>query len=271
MSSGWRAYWSYWLLITVSLVFFVKVSPFLPEKWERIMLPEMEEPAMPSGSQTLITIKIPPPIRREQKSSKKQTTEEIEKDTSTSSERILLIGDSMIEWLCRRLASWCKAQGYQLYTVIWPSSGIMWWGRSDTLRRFIEAHRPTYILISLGSNELLVPGVKTLEPYLERIFEQVGDIPVVWIGPPAWTKDKGLIRMLKERMGPGRYLSSERLIMERASDGAHPIPSEAYRWADTLVSYLRDSALYPLAFSQSPPPQLTTIPHRTYLLKPHAP
>lgn len=268
MKSGWKVYWSYWLLLLLTLLLFINASPILPEGWERLSLPEVVEPEPPPQPYEIITIRVPTPIKQRDQIQKQDS---IIGDTSAAPERILLIGDSMIEWLCRRLASWCKVQGYKLYTVIWPSSGLVWWGRTDTLRSFIEAYKPTYVLVSLGSNELLVPNPKRFAPYLERIIEQVGEIPMVWIGPPAWTKDKGIIDFLKRRLGPGRYLASERLVMERLSDGAHPTPKEAYRWADTLVVYLRDSALYPLPFPQEPPPGKTTTPHRTHLLSPHAP
>ncbi|MCS7153868.1 MAG: SGNH/GDSL hydrolase family protein [Bacteroidia bacterium] len=268
MKLDWQEYWRLWIIITGGLVLFLVAAPFLPAKWERIELPTIQEAdALPSPKE-IILVKVPPPlISRKGDSSSVQAAP----PSQAKKEVILLIGDSMIEWLRLRLASWCKEAGHELYTVIWPSSNLIWWGQTDTLLSFIRAYRPTYILISLGSNELFVKNLQRRMAYFNRIMEMVGSIPVVWIGPPAWREDEGIIDSLRNRMGPGRYFSSERLIMQRISDGAHPTPREAYRWADTLVAYLRDSALYPINFPLQPPSKLTALPAKTHLLAPHAP
>lgn len=274
MKSGWASYWLHWLLLTGGILLFLGVAPILPTSWERIELPVIqdENPALVQAHKTAVEVRIPPPLRPRNTSSQVLSTgtSQATSDTSGTSERILLVGDSMIEWVRFRLASWCKEAGYTLHTVIWPSSGLVWWGSCDTLRAFIERYKPTYLLISLGSNELFVPAIEKRRPKLNRILSQAGDIPVVWIGPPAWKKDEGIIDFLRQSLGPGRYISSERLTMERYADGAHPTRSEAYRWADTIVAYLRDSALYPLHFPRTPPKRLTASVE-TIFLEQHAP
>ncbi|MCS6789489.1 MAG: SGNH/GDSL hydrolase family protein [Bacteroidia bacterium] len=197
------------------------------------------------------------------------------RDTQSSSSTrgtVLLIGDSMIEWFRFRIARWCKAARLKLYVVIWPSSNLIWWGKTDTLAAFIRKWRPDYVLIGLGSNELLVPHIEKRRPYAERILSQAGEVPVVWIGPPNWTEDKGINKMLLHLLGEGRFYPSHRLVLERLEDGAHPTPSAAYRWADSVALFLRDSALYPLPLTATaPPPGKLARPDEEILLKPHAP
>ncbi len=269
MKSGWSSYWLHWLLLAGGIAFFLGIAPLLPPQWERITLPVIqdENPALVQAHTTAVEVRVPPPLRWRNKNPQSAFSKA---EGRGASERILLVGDSMIEWVRFRLASWCKEAGYTLHTVIWPSSGLVWWGSCDTLRAFIQRYKPTYLLISLGSNELFVPAIERRKPKLERILSQVGDIPLVWIGPPAWKQDKGIIDFLRKNLGPGRYISSERLVMERYTDGAHPTPSEAYRWADTIVAYLRDSALYPLPFPRTPPKRRSASVE-TIFLEPHAP
>lgn len=273
MKSGWLSYWLHWLLLAGGLVLFLGVGRYLPPEWERIDLPTLSpvEDTLPTHT-TVVEVRVPPPIHlAERDTGRGGRGDVMVGDSGEASQRILLIGDSMIEWLRLRLASWCREAGYALYVVIWPSSNLIWWGKSDTLRAFIEKYQPTYVLISLGSNELFVPAIEKRKPYVERLLQQVGDLPMVWIGPPAWREDMGIIAFLRRRMGAGRYFSSERIPMERLEDGAHPTPAEAYRWADTLVGYLRDSALYPLYFPVTPPRRRIVQPTVTHLLEPHAP
>jgi lysophospholipase L1-like esterase len=177
----------------------------------------------------------------------------------------------MTEWLRLRLARLCHAQGYALYSVIWPSSNLVWWGRSDTLAAFIRRLKPTYVLLCIGSNELFIPGIKRRRPYVERILSQVGSLPFVWIGPPNWKEDTGINAMLQEVAGPGRFFDSRRLTYERLEDGAHPTPTSAYRWADSIAAFLRDSALYPLLLPDKLPADKVARPDLSFFLQPNEP
>lgn len=177
----------------------------------------------------------------------------------------------MTEWLRLRLARLCHEKGYALYSVIWYSSSLLWWGQSDTLAAFIRSLRPTYVLLCIGSNELFIPNIRRREPYVRRILAQVGDLPFVWIGPPNWKEDTGINDLLREIVGPGRFFESRRLSYERLRDGAHPTRASAYRWADSLAVFLRDSALYPLDLVSSSPSHQVDSPDRTFILAPHAP
>ena len=91
----------------------------------------------------------------------------------TASQRILLIGDSMLEGLSPRLAAYAKQNGHELYTVIWYSSTSQIWGECDTLSTFIRKFRPTYIMVSLGANELFVRDIeRKRDRHVKSILER---------------------------------------------------------------------------------------------------
>ncbi len=265
------AFWLHWAILVVGGLLFVIAAPFLPPEWERITLPQKQDSVpLPRWEGPPLVSRVPPAIRQSAIRTPTSNLSPAERE-ATATERVLLVGDSMTEWLRLRLARLCHEKGYVLYSVLWPSSSLVWWGKSDTLAAFIRNLRPTYVLLCIGSNELFIPAIRKREPYLRRILAQVGELPYVWIGPPNWKEDTGINDMLKEVVGPGRFFDSRRLTYERLEDGAHPTPASAYRWADSLAAFLRDSALYPLDLSPSSPTHRVDRPDRTFLLAPHAP
>lgn len=265
-----RAFWGHWLLLAGGLMLFVAAASFLPPSWERIELPRREpaqEEKPPAWQGPPLTAYVPSAIRPVRRTLPFRPGS---LPGQNAPERILLMGDSMIEWFARRLARWCRNSGYALYTVIWPSSNLVWWAAGDTIRAFIQKFNPTYVLICLGGNELFIPRIEKRKPYLQHILAQIEPLPYVWIGPPSWKPDMGICNLLAEVNGPGRYYPSARLTLERLQDGAHPTPAAAARWADSVVAYLRDSALYPLPFPVEANGG-TVRPHYCILLPPHAP
>ncbi len=264
MKFAFVPYWRGWLLFLLSLLFFLSaaIGRWWPSDWESFSLPEIREvdPLDTIQWRTVLTVSVRPPLRV--RKARPDTTGLV----------VLLIGDSMAEWLRLRLARWLKEGGAKLYSVIWPSSNLIWWAKSDTLDTLLATLNPDYVLICLGGNELFIPHIAQRRPYLERILAKVGSHPYVWIGPPNWAEDTGINDLIAATVGPGRFFASYRLTYEREKDGAHPTPPSAYRWADSLAFYLRDSALVPVDLPQTPPPLgALSKPAQTWLLKPHAP
>ncbi|MCQ2263283.1 MAG: SGNH/GDSL hydrolase family protein [Bacteroidales bacterium] len=163
----------------------------------------------------------------------------------TSRQRFLLIGDSMGEYIRLRLNDYCRKNGHTMEAVIWYSSTTESYGTSDTLTHFINDFKPTYIIISLGSNELSAKNVKAIrEPYIRHILEQIGDLPYIWIGPPNWKNDTGIDALIEENIGQGHYFDSRRLSFQRTKDHVHPARNSAYKWMDSIASYLYNDAAH---------------------------
>ncbi len=252
--------------MALSLLFFLAGGPYWIDPLERIELPQRNESASESTiTYPLLTIRVPPPLHSPPPGHKN-----LKPDTTRPA--VLLFGDSMSEWIRFRLARWLKEIGYDLYVVLWPSSNLIWWATSDTLPHLIQTLKPSYIVVSLGGNELFIPQIERRKPYMEKILQIIGDIPYIWVGPPNWAEDTGINDLIAQAVGPGRYFASKRLSFERLEDGAHPTPRSSYAWADSIAVYLRDSALVPLYLPPTPPgPPYLAKPKQTWLLPPQPP
>lgn len=169
----------------------------------------------------------------------------------TSKQRILLIGDSMLEHLRTRLRDYCGENGHEQKTVIWYSSTTKYFGESDTLAYFINDYKPTYIILVLGANELFVRDIKKKrQKYVEHILHQIGNKKFVWVGPPNWKDDTGINEMIIENVGEGRYYPSLNLKYSRYSDGAHPKRASAYRWMDSVAHWINHKSMYPIVMEK---------------------
>lgn len=171
-----------------------------------------------------------------------------EKDTvitDTTSQHILLIGDSMLEGLMLRLRDYVAYNGHSMKTVIWYSSSTLWYGTSDTLSYYIEKEKPTYIMLVLGANELFIRDIKNKRrKYVKRIITQMDTIPFIWVGPPNWKDDTGINDLIWKNVGMGRYFESKKLSYNRMSDGAHPTRASAVVWMDSIAAWIRNESDY---------------------------
>lgn len=111
------------------------------------------------------------------------------------------------------------------------SSSTLSWDNDRKLQRAMYKYDPEVVLISLGSNELFDPKPERRAGAIRRLVADTRGRPCLWIGPPAWKKDKGFIRVLKANLGHCRYFDSTALELERMADGRHPSWSASYRWA----------------------------------------
>lgn len=169
----------------------------------------------------------------------------------TSAQRILFIGDSMLEGLMHKAKEYTEYNGHELFPVIWYSSSTLWYGQYDTLSYFIKKLKPTYIMIVLGANELFVSNIfEKRNKYVKRILQQIDTIPFVWIGPPNWKEDTGINDMILANVGEERYFESKKLTYKRAKDGAHPVRSSSDMWMDSIASWVMHQSLHPIMLRQ---------------------
>lgn len=160
----------------------------------------------------------------------------------TTSQKILLTGDSMCEGLMFRFREYAQTNHHDLKTVIWYSSTTIWWSESDSLQKLIRKFDPDYILFTTGSNELFIKNIKEREKYIQDIVAQAGDRKFVWIGPPNWAEDTGINDLIIKNVGKDRFFESRHLSFERGPDGAHPTWSSAAVWADTISTWIMEKS-----------------------------
>ncbi len=183
----------------------------------------------------------------------------------TTSQRILLFGDSMVEGLSKRLRNYAAENGHELLNVIWYSSSTKIWAERDTLQYFIRTFEPTYIMASIGGNELFVRDLDKREEYIQRVIEKMGDIPFIWIGPPNWKEDTGINALMEKHAKPYRYFPSKRLKFDRLRDGAHPTMTSAAQWMDSVVVWMNNETRYRIKMDF---PQSKETKGKTLILQP---
>lgn len=162
------------------------------------------------------------------------TTEAVD----TTTQRVLLFGDSMSAYLAYRLADYANQNGHNLTCVTWVSSGTRNWAETDTLDHFIQRVKPTHVFVCLGSNELYTTDMKGCEKRIRIIMNKIGKIPAVWIGPPNWCKDNGYNKLLLKILGVKKYYPSYKLTFERQADGRHPTMRASSMWMDKIIEWM---------------------------------
>ena len=197
-------------------------------------------------------------------------SEDVKKDTiivDTTSQRILLIGDSMLEGLSLRLKQYTAHNKHKIKTVIWYSSQTKWYGESDTLRYYIKRYKPTYVMLVLGANELFVRNIKTKRlKYVKKIISQLDTVPYTWVGPPNWKDDTGINDLIIENVGEDHYFPSKNLTYRRYKDGAHPTHSSAAIWMDSIASWIQTKSYYRIKLEK--PTKKYKVSANTTLLQP---
>ena len=145
-------------------------------------------------------------------------------ETPGKPQRILLIGDSMLDGLSRRFQDYADANGHYLRTVIWYGSTSKHWATTKELAWHISQEHPTFIIMSLGTNEIGYHDYKTRENYVRQIVKTFGDIPFIWIGPASHprVKDGGMGAAIERVVGKERFFDCSQIKMARMKDGVHP-------------------------------------------------
>lgn len=263
MRNGYTGLWallaiSFVIIVAVSALdtvsvfgFEIKTSGIIPRLTEHHDDPEMLSDADAAADSVVVSEKLSFPV-----------------PVDTASQRILLIGDSMLEGLSPRFAAYAKENGHELYTVIWYSSTSQIWGKCDTLSTFIRQFRPTYIMVSLGANELFVRDIERKRAgFVRNILDQIGEIPYLWIGPPNWKEDTGINRLVENTADKGAFFLSDGMHFDRARDGAHPTRSSASAWADSIARWMPDHSNHPIRMNR-PADGVTARARRTIVLQP---
>lgn len=185
--------------------------------------------------------------------------------TDSTPQRIFLFGDSMTLNLAYRLAAYAKHNGHEFHAVNWDSSNTKIWAANDTLKNCIRRYKPTQIFIALGANELYLTHPEKRLPQIRNILSTIGDIPFVWIGPPALKTDGGLNELLEKTLPKGTFFRSSGLELKRRKDKIHPTRSASADWIDSVMVWLPKSA-HPFIV-ETPPDTMPPAKNATVLLK----
>ncbi len=181
-----------------------------------------------------------------------------EETTDSTSQSILLIGDSMTWNLAYRFAQYAKFNGHTFHAVNWDSSGTVRWAKSRHLSEYIKEYGATYVFLCLGSNELYIKDPKKHLPQITSILEEIGELPYVWIGPPNWKEDYGINDLLEATCRPGGFFRSEGMTFKRKKDGIHPTREASAVWVDSIARWMPKSS-HPILM-ETPPEDIGNVP-----------
>lgn len=172
-------------------------------------------------------------------------------------QRILILGDSMIEGLLPRLADYAVENQHSVNAVIWYGSRTINWARGARLAEAMAAYRPTFVVVVVGSSELHVNNVEKRAAAIEQMLRTIGDRQLIWIGPPNWTKDTGINDVIERTVGSARYFRSAQLSFERKRDGIHPTLASSQVWMDAVARWIETESASPIKLD---PPKKTGTP-----------
>lgn len=185
--------------------------------------------------------------------------------------KILFIGDSMTGWLAERLNAYGKENGFSVSTVVWDGSTIQKWSASQKLAGIIAEQKPDAVFVSLGMNELFETNPeKSLKTSITNLKKKIGNLPIIWIGPPSWPgHNKGgvLDKWLSHEMGTGHYFSSFSLELPRqTAKNPHPSREGMIKWMDTAMEWIKDNSAISLPGYNKPTTEKMSRP-KTFIYK----
>ncbi len=153
---------------------------------------------------------------------------------------VLHIGDSFAESLGAPLGRRFVSAGLRNVLHTKTPSYTPGWAYRPELKRYIARYNPDLVLVTLGGNEFEIPNPDERIPAVERIVQTIGARPCIWITPPRWKQDTGILRVIREHAAPCHVLDSDSIVSDlpRAHDHVHPSEAGRERWADAVLDWL---------------------------------
>lgn len=162
----------------------------------------------------------------------------------TSHQVILLIGDSMLDGLGSRFVDYAAANGDEFHAVIWYGSNAKHWATTRDLEYSINRVHPTFIIMSLGTNDLGYYDFERRRGWINEIIKKFGNIPFVWIGPlpRRGFSDRRIVGIIRQEVGENRFYDSSDTYCARI-DGVHPTLPSAAKWVDDIAKWMSTPGL----------------------------
>jgi lysophospholipase L1-like esterase len=153
---------------------------------------------------------------------------------------VLQIGDSFAAALGGELGKLLRGAGVRSALEYKTASYIPNWSYDGELPKFVASYHPDLVLITLGANEIEIPKPEERAKPIRHLVSTLGGRPCVWVAPPLWKPDTGLLKVIRENIAPCRYLDSNALVHElpRAGDKIHPSLEGRAIWAKMVFNWL---------------------------------
>jgi hypothetical protein len=161
---------------------------------------------------------------------------------SLTGKTVLHVGDSMVggEWgLTRALQKKFEAEGAKFVHSCTVSESIVSFDKSTKLKDLLTKNKPDIVIITLGTNDALVPYPAALASNVKNIVSRLDGRECYWMGPPLWKPDTGILAVIRDNVGRCKFYDSSKLTLQRGHDGIHPTEKGGADWADSFWTYFR--------------------------------
>jgi len=160
---------------------------------------------------------------------------------------VLHIGDSFVHaFLQQNLRRRFQASGTEYVVDATTATYTTTWANDPELDTWL-ARRPSLVLVTLGANEVDMAAPLDHAPAVKQLVSKIGEASTscVWITPPLWKTDSGILQVIHDHDAPCLFLDSDALLgglrpSERQRDGIHPNERGGARWAEAVWSWLTD-------------------------------
>jgi lysophospholipase L1-like esterase len=172
---------------------------------------------------------------------------------------VLHVGDSFAGALGVPLGHRLKALGLRSVLEYQTSSYVPTWASGTELPGYVSKYNPDLVIITLGANEFELSAPGTRAGAVRRLVQHLGHRPCVWVTPPRWKQDTGILAVIRDNVRPCRFLDSDTVVHDlgRKPDKIHPSDPAREQWADAVLAWLtrerRGSTEHPWEFREETP------------------
>ena len=189
---------------------------------------------------------------------------EDKKVNDNGTQRILVIGDSTLDGIGRRFNDYASFNGHTIFTSIWYGATTKDWAYTTELDRLLKKVDPTFIVISLGTNDLGYYDFKARAQAVQEILRVIDGIPYIWIGPISLRSvadGSKIVNTIRETVGESNFFDSYHRKMVRFPDGIHPTFEASALWVDDVVKWMsRPEASHHIRLKTPP----KSVPFKNY-------
>lgn len=153
---------------------------------------------------------------------------------------VLHFGDSFVlAGFAQALRPRMKTLGVRYAVKSEQSSYTVTW--AQRVEQIVADTQPDLVIITLGANEVANINPVAHAPAVRRIVQIIGDRPCVWVSPPMWRRDTGILDVIRQNSAPCRFFDSDKLVTEpipRRNDKIHPDERGGEIWAEAFWQWL---------------------------------
>ncbi len=160
---------------------------------------------------------------------------------------VLHIGDSFVNAsLKQNLGPKIRSAGSSYVAEAATATYTTTWANNPDLDRWL-ASRPALVLVTLGANEVDMPNPELHAGAVEQLARKIAGAKAscVWITPPLWKKDSGILQIIHDHSAPCLFFDSDAVTGglsddERQRDRIHPNEKGGARWSEAFWGWLVD-------------------------------